>query len=260
MNKQPIDPRITILLVDDDPALRNLTKTYLEQIISDLLVLEANDGNAALEILETESINCIVSDFDMPAMDGISFLKIVRDHDQDLPFILYTGKGSEEVASNAISAGVSDYMQKSAGQDHYELLAKRIRNHIETHRSKERIHQTYEALDAIDQGFSILGEDETFLHVNSAYASVFGYERGELIGERWTILYHTENIETVRDEAIDKAVSTGSWDGQTRQVRKDESEIILDHELQFTSGGLMVCTIDNPTSAVGTESAVHQRA
>lgn len=150
-------------------------------------------------------------------------------------------------------------MQKSAGQDHYELLAKRILNHIETHRSKNHIQQTYEALDAIDYGFTILDEDETFLHVNSVYAAIFGYEPGELIGECWTILYHTEATGAVRDEAIDTAVSTGSWNGQTRQIRKDGSEITLDHELQFTSGGLMVCTVRNPTPAVGTEPTVHQR-
>ncbi len=51
--------------------------------------------------------------------DGIEFLEAVREGHRDLPFILYTGKGSEEVASDAISAGVTDYLQKGSGTDQY---------------------------------------------------------------------------------------------------------------------------------------------
>lgn len=64
----------------------------------------------------------------MPGMNGIEFLESVRAIDEDLPFILFTGKGSEEVASEAISAGVTDYLQKQSGTDQYTILANRITN------------------------------------------------------------------------------------------------------------------------------------
>lgn len=258
-NAHPIDRGITVLHVDDYSAFTTLVKTYLERIDPNLTILEATDGPAALQTLSEESVDCVLSDYDMPAMDGLSLLDVIRARDEVLPFILYTGNGSEEVASDAISAGVSDYMQKSGGIDHYELLAKRIRSHVEKYRSEERTKQTYEAIDTLDQGISILGAGGTYIHVNTAYAAELGYEPGELIGDNWTVLYRTEDIETVRDEAINRAAATGRWEGQTREIRKDGSEIVLDHKLQFTSGGLMVCTIGNPTSADGTEPAVQQR-
>jgi len=57
-----------------------------------------------MEILANQGVDCIVSDYDMPRTNGIEFLEAVRDQHPELPFILYTGKGSEEVAGEAISA------------------------------------------------------------------------------------------------------------------------------------------------------------
>ncbi|MFB6311944.1 MAG: PAS domain S-box protein, partial [Salinirussus sp.] len=71
-------------------------------------------------------------------MDGLEFLETVRDEHPELPFILFTGQGSEEVASDAITAGATDYLQKGSGTDQYELLANRIVNAVEKYRATER--------------------------------------------------------------------------------------------------------------------------
>ena len=57
-------------------------------------------------------IDCIVSDYEMPGMDGLVFFDAVRAEHPNLPFILFTGQGSEELASTAISAGITDYMRE----------------------------------------------------------------------------------------------------------------------------------------------------
>jgi DNA-binding NtrC family response regulator len=72
----------------------------------------------------------IISDYDMPGMDGLEFLRTVRETRPDLPFILFTGKGSEAVASEAIAADVTHYFQKRSGPEQYELLANRIENAV----------------------------------------------------------------------------------------------------------------------------------
>ncbi|WP_340102307.1 response regulator [Salinibaculum salinum] len=74
---------------------------------------ETSPGDALVLLREDIlDIDCIVSDYDMPGMNGIEFLEAVREECPDLPFILYTGKGSEEITSETISAGVTDYLQK----------------------------------------------------------------------------------------------------------------------------------------------------
>jgi DNA-binding NtrC family response regulator len=63
----------------------------------------------------------------MPAMNGLDFLRAVRESDPDVPFLLYTGMGSEETASEAIAHGVSDYLRKGTDGDQFDALADRVR-------------------------------------------------------------------------------------------------------------------------------------
>lgn len=131
---------ITVLHVDDEPGLAELTATYLERHDDRLSVETVTSGEDALASLKAGDCQpqCIVSDYDMPGMDGLELLETVRQEFPDLPFVLFTGRGSEEVASEAISVGVSDYLEKESGTEQYELLATRITNLVATRRAKKR--------------------------------------------------------------------------------------------------------------------------
>lgn len=128
--------KITILYVDDEPDLGELVATYLEQENDQFNTETASDATSALTRLADTTFDCIISDYDMPGQNGIEFLESVREDYPDIPFILYTGKGSEEVASDAISAGATDYLQKGRGTDQYTVLANRVQNVVEKYRSQ----------------------------------------------------------------------------------------------------------------------------
>jgi PAS domain S-box-containing protein len=130
---------IRVLHVDDDSSIGELTATLLEREDERIEVQTAASTDEGLAIAAEQSIDCIVSDYEMPGRSGLDFLEAVREDQPDLPFILYTGKGSEEVASDAISAGVTDYLQKGVGADQYALLANRIRNAVEGYRDSQRV-------------------------------------------------------------------------------------------------------------------------
>jgi PAS domain S-box-containing protein len=133
-----LDGRIEVLHVDDQPDITEITKLKLERA-GPYTVTTETDPERALELATQDGFDCIVSDYDMPKMDGLDLLRAVRERDEDIPFILFTGKGSEEIASRAISAGVTDYLQKGAGSDRYTLLANRIENAVDQRRTEREL-------------------------------------------------------------------------------------------------------------------------
>jgi len=129
---------IRVLHVDDEPDLAELAATYLQREDDRLEIETATDAAEGIDRVDEGGIDCVVSDYDMPDKNGIEFLEAVRERRPELPFILYTGKGSEEVASDAIAAGVTDYLQKESGTGQYAVLANRITNAVEQYQTGQR--------------------------------------------------------------------------------------------------------------------------
>lgn len=100
-----------ILYIDDEPTLLTLTRLYLKEE-ADLDVDIADSAEEGLEKLKTENFDAIISDYDMPGIDGIELLKMVRDEKPSIPFIIFTGKGREEVVIDALNNGADFYLQK----------------------------------------------------------------------------------------------------------------------------------------------------
>ncbi|MFB6146831.1 MAG: response regulator, partial [Halobacteriaceae archaeon] len=132
------DTPIRVLYVDDEPGFADLSVEYLERANDRIEGTAVQRAAAGLERLEAERFDCIVSDYEMPGRNGIEFLEAVRTDHPELPFILHTGKGSEDIASEAISAGVTDYLQKRGGTDQYAVLANRIENAVDGHQAAMR--------------------------------------------------------------------------------------------------------------------------
>ncbi|ELY55999.1 pas domain s-box [Natronococcus amylolyticus DSM 10524] len=121
------DEEIEVLLVDDEPGLPETIGAYIERENDDIVVTTAASTLEAVSTLEETSFDCVVSDYQMPAISGLDFLKAVREKDTPLPFIVFTAKGSERVASEAIASGVTDYVQKEPTSEQFDVLVERIR-------------------------------------------------------------------------------------------------------------------------------------
>lgn len=130
--------RKTVVAVDDEPGYADLIAEFVERWSAEIEVVPVDSGSACLSALAARDVDCVVSDYDMTEMDGLDLLEAVRERDPALPFVLFTGRGSEEVASEAISAGVTDYLQKGMGTEQYALLANRIEHAIEERRNERR--------------------------------------------------------------------------------------------------------------------------
>ena len=135
---------IKILHVDDDMSQGEFLKYFLPVADGTFSINAVNDPNQALKVLRASRYDCVVTDYVMPKLNGIELAAMIKK-EFDVPIIIYTGQGSEEVAEAAFSVGIDDYMRKEMDPSHYQVLAKRIRSVVE----KKRIDVLYKTV--IDQ-------------------------------------------------------------------------------------------------------------
>ena len=102
---------ISVLYVDDERDLLDITKLFLDRS-GDFYVDTLTSAKEALDSGTITSYDVIVSDYEMPDLDGIGFLKQIRENYGEIPFILFTGRGREEVVIEAINYGADFYLQK----------------------------------------------------------------------------------------------------------------------------------------------------
>jgi PAS domain S-box-containing protein len=140
---------IRVLHVDDDADFGEMVGMQLRRQSEAISVVTESTVDDGLACLQTDDVDCVVSDHDMPDKDGLTFLREVREAYPELPFVLFTGKGSEEIASDAISAGVTEYLQKGTGTDQYAVLANRIERAVLSDRAKRALEESERRLSTL---------------------------------------------------------------------------------------------------------------
>ncbi|SEW02743.1 hybrid sensor histidine kinase/response regulator [Halobacterium jilantaiense] len=248
--------RVRVLHVDDEPGFAELAGEFLEREDDRIEVVTATDAEAGLAVLESEPVDCVVSDYDMPGRNGIEFLEAVRESHPELPFVLFTGKGSEAVASDAFSAGATDYLQKEGGTDQYTVLANRVSNYVETASAEAQRKRQLNAIEAAREGIAILDADGEFIYVNEAYTDIYGYDRGELLGEHWALLYPDDEVSYASDVILSGVDEQGSWHGESVGERADGSTFVEDHTVAATDEGEFVCTVRDVSARKQRERAL----
>lgn len=238
-----VDAGIRVVHVDDSRDMLDVASAALEETSDRLTVETATSPQKALGCLESGVVDCIVSDYQMPEMDGLAFLSAVRDRKADVPFILFTGKGSEEIAARAISAGAEGYLQKKGTLDHYTVLANRIETLVDRHRMQQHARQSIQALEAARDGIAVFDSEGRFQYLNGAYRKLYGYESGELIGETWEHLYPAGEVESYRNDILPELHSDGGWIGECECLRSDGTVFRSEHSLSQLEDGGHVCVI-----------------
>jgi len=132
------DARPRVLIVA--PAERvEATADGLRDAQPAFAVTTATDGERAQELVAERDVDCVVCAESLPDTDGVSVLYAIREAYPSMPVFLYADEGSEELASEAISAGVTDYVPLSLGEEQPAVLANRVLNAIEKHRAKTEL-------------------------------------------------------------------------------------------------------------------------
>jgi PAS domain S-box-containing protein len=177
----------SILYVDDDVNLLNLNKIFMEKS-GEFLIDTASSAPEALERIATTRYDAILSDYQMPDMDGIEFLKLVRSRHGDLPFILFTGRGREDVVIDAVNNGVDYYIQK--GPDLKAMIAElrhKIIRAIERRQIESALKKSREELNDIisflPDATCVIDTEGKVIAWNQAMEAMTGIGRSDMIGK-----------------------------------------------------------------------------
>ncbi|MEF8832190.1 MAG: response regulator, partial [Candidatus Thermoplasmatota archaeon] len=242
---------IKTLLVDDDRSLLSEGKKFLERINEEIEVLTVSSAERALEMIDEEELDVIVSDYKMPDIDGLEFLEELREErDSDVPFIIFTGKGEEEVAMKALNLGVGRYIKKGNDpKSQYGVLADAIVQEYEywgarreLERSEVKSRQKYEKMfHETPLGAFHYDEQGIIMECNDRFVEIVGSSREDVIG--LDMLNDLENDELVEEVRSSLEKGEGYYEGEYTSVTGNKTiEVrvflrgIEDEEGQIKSG------------------------
>jgi PAS domain S-box-containing protein len=190
----------TVLYVDDEPGLLEISKLFLEED-GQFIVDTITSASAALTLMDTKIYDAIISDYQMPGMDGIEFLKKVRSSGNTIPFILFTGRGREEIVIQALNEGADSYLQKGGEPvSQFAELAHQIVHAVKRKRAENELKVSEEKyrriVETAEEGIWQTDENQIpkTTYVNRRMAEMLGYTPEEMTGRDLTSFMVAEDI------------------------------------------------------------------
>jgi PAS domain S-box-containing protein len=190
---------IRTLYVDSAGQRRGRIAASLDRDSDRFEVLTATDGETALSVLAAERPDCIVSAYALAGMDGLDLLGAVRERDPDLPFVLVPADGSEELASEAVAAGVTDYLPQTP-EDGWTGLADRIEEAVVGSRAGGPARdgdRLAGLLGDVDDLVAVLDGDGVVRYASPAAEAVLGTDAGSVVHTPLREWVHPEDREAV---------------------------------------------------------------
>ncbi|MDD1702417.1 MAG: PAS domain S-box protein [Methanoregula sp.] len=179
--------KIRVLYVDDEPGLLEIGQDFLE-LSGDIHVETSTSAEKSLDSPALGSYDVIISDYQMPGMDGIAFLKTIRERSGDIPFILFTGRGREEVVIEAINNGADFYLQKGGDPEaQFAELAHKVRQAMRRKQAERSLQDSerrlLDIIDFLPDATFAIDRAGTVIAWNRACEEMTGVPAREMIGK-----------------------------------------------------------------------------
>ncbi|HUU78239.1 MAG TPA: response regulator [candidate division Zixibacteria bacterium] len=238
--------KIKVLLVDDEQDLLDATKLFLEIMEPKFNIDLALTVQEALTKINQEPYDVIISDYQMPDLDGLEFLTIIREREQDTPFIIFTGRGREEVAIRALNLGADYYLQKGGDpKSQFRELVNLIEKSIDRRETKTALMKSEEKFSkAFQYGLNanaiIRIRDLIFLDINENFSKLLDYSREEIVNkplDSLKLLVNPKEIDTYKElllkknEIVDYETLLVSKNSRIIPVQISSSLIEIEEEL-----------------------------
>lgn len=222
--KNSILKNSTLLYLEDDEVIRKETKSIFEKVFKKVYVGE--DGQFGLDLYSEhkDEIDIILTDINMPNVDGIEFMSEVRKNDFDIPILIVTAFNDINQLIKAIKLKVTDYIVKPMQLNTTLKILDRILednyNHKLVSKQKHELHIYKDILDSEN----LVSETDlkgTITYVNDIFCEVSGYTREELLGSNHNIVRHPDVSPKIYEEMWSLIQSKKTWRGKLKNQAKD---------------------------------------
>ncbi|MFW6196554.1 MAG: PAS domain S-box protein [Thermoplasmatota archaeon] len=171
-----------VLFVDDERPVLEQAKLFLEDLKDDLKVETSSSARDAMDKIKMKRYDAVVSDYLMPEMDGLDFLERLRGEGEDIPFVVLTGRGGEDIAMEALNEGADFYLTKKGDPKYqYEVLADSIERVINRKKARKELEDKFELLlNNSPEGIIINDEFGNNLYVNNCLLDILDYSEEDI--------------------------------------------------------------------------------
>ena len=229
--------RISILLVEDNDHDRLAFHRAFRKSEVNCEITECQRAEQALERLgaDASSFDLVVVDYLLPGMSGLDLCKALWEKRIELPLVILTGKGSEELAVEALKWGVVDYLVKDSGEGYLDLLpvvlteaVRRYEDRIARKRAEAALRASEEryrtVLEVSPVPIAVYGIEGKVIYVNQAFTRIFGWSREEVMGKTIDYVPAENWPETLR--VIDKVLAGENYAGDSSRRYTKNGDIL----------------------------------
>ncbi len=202
-----------IVIVDDSASDRRLVEFFLKKGIADVSVISVDSGQKAIEVISSETPDLIITDLQMPAMNGLELVEQVKSQGCSAPVILMTGFGTQQIAVQALKAGAASYVPKSALDKHLVETVKHVLSVSQWERNQSRVPTT---LDVLETHFTLENDP-------SLISPLITYLQNQLETMRLSNQLQITRIGMAIYESLTYAIYHGNLELDTELRQSDEA-------------------------------------
>lgn len=189
---------LKLLYVEDNMDSREMTSMILEDFFDDILV--AVDGQDGLEKFRENDIDLIVTDINMPKLNGLEMIEKIREIDRDIPILILSAHNEDDFFISSIKLGVDGYLLKPIDTDQLILMIDKItKKYRYINEAKSNLHLLQEYQKATNASSIVSKADKRGIitFVNDKFCEISGYDSSELIGKPHNIIRHPDNPKSI---------------------------------------------------------------
>lgn len=222
--------KTTLLYVEDDNSTREELEFFLQNKVNKLFV--AKNGQEGLDTFEKNRPDLIITDIQMPIMNGIQMIKKIKEIDPNVPIVIITAFNDTDYLFEAIKLKVTNYLTKPLNLFSLSETLATIAKNINLEKENKEIYNTLKQYKDIVDERSIISKatkDGIITYVNEPFEKISGYKKEEILGKSHNIVSHPNMDKTIFIDMWKKIkIEKKSWQGRVKNLSKNGNEYFVD--------------------------------